>query len=96
LPSVILSNSKENDMAHSKSAKKRIRSAEIRRLRNRVLRKRLNTLTKAVLKAETKEQGETALKPVIAYLDQMANRGIVHKNKAANQKSQLTRRVNNL
>ena len=83
-------------MSQNKSANKRIRSSEVRRLRNRVLRKRLNTLTKAVLNAETKEQGETALKPVIAYLDKMANRGIVHKNKAANQKSQLTRRINKL
>ena len=83
-------------MAHHKSAVKRIRSSEIRRIRNRVMRKKLHTLTKAVHAAEKKEDAEKALKTVTSYLDQLALRGIVHKNKAANYKSKLTRRVNNL
>ena len=83
-------------MAHHKSAIKRIRSSEIRRLRNRVMRKKLHTLTKAVRSADKKEDAEKALKSVTSYLDQLASRGIVHKNKAANYKSKLTRRVNSI
>ena len=83
-------------MAHHKSAIKRIRSSETRRLRNRIMRKKLHTLTKAVRNAEKKDDAQQALKADTSYLDQLASRGIVHKNRAANYKSKLTRRVNSL
>jgi len=83
-------------MAHHKSANKRIRSSETRRIRNRIMRKKLHTLTKAVRSAEKKADAEHALKAVSSYLDQLASRKIVHKNKAANYKSKLTRSVNSL
>ena len=81
-------------MAHHKSALKRIRTSEKSRLVNKSNKKRLHTLTKAVDVAQSKQEAESALKKVLPYLDKMAAKKVIHKNKAANQKSQLTKLVN--
>lgn len=83
-------------MAHHKSALKRIKTSEVRRLRNRQYSKTLRTLTKSVRTAENKEEAEKALNKVLPLLDKYATKGIIHRNKAANQKSKLTLFVNNL
>ena len=80
-------------MTHHKSALKRIRSSEIRRQRNRQNRSQLRTLTKAVRNAEKKEDAEKALARLIPYLDRLASKRIIHPNKAARQKSRLTKKV---
>jgi small subunit ribosomal protein S20 len=46
--------------------------------------------------AKKKKEGEEALAQALPYLDKMASRNIIHKNKAANQKSKLTKYVNQL
>lgn len=80
-------------MAHNKSAVKRIRQSEIRRLRNRNLKKQLATAVKNVKIAETRDDGESKLKIAVSLLDRIASRGLIHRNKAANHKSKLTRQV---
>jgi len=80
-------------MSHNKSAIKRIRQSEVRKTRNRVVRKRLATLIKSVRNAQNKAEGEKQLKLAVSHLDQAAAKGLIHRNKAANQKSRLTRLV---
>ncbi len=83
-------------MAHNKSAVKRIRQSEIRRLRNRDFRKKMVTALKNVRNAESREDGEAKLKKAVSLLDSAAVKGLIHRNKAANQKSKLTRKVASL
>jgi len=83
-------------MAHHKSAFKRIRTSSKRRLVNRQKRSKLHTLTTAVRNASSKEDGQTALARLVPYLDKLSASNIIHKNKAANQKSKLTKFVNAL
>jgi small subunit ribosomal protein S20 len=83
-------------MAHHKSALKRIRSSGKKRLVNRQKRSKLHTLTKAVRAAESKEEAQNALQNLVPYLDKIVAKKIIHRNKAANQKSKLTKYVNSL
>lgn len=83
-------------MAHHKSAKKRIRQSETRRLRNRYKKVRMRTMIKQL--QSTTDQGEAAkmLPEVISVIDKNAKVNILHKNTAGNMKSKLTRYVNGL
>lgn len=83
-------------MPQHKSSIKRVRQDKKKRLHNRTLRSKMRTLYKRVLRAETKEEGESALKEAVSYIDRMAVKGIVHKNNAANKKSRLVKYVNKL
>ena len=83
-------------MAHHQSAIKRIRTSAKRRNVNRQYRSKLQTLIKSVRMANKKKEGEEALTQALPYLDKMASRNIIHKNKAANQKSKLTKFVSKL
>jgi len=83
-------------MAHNKSAVKRIRQSEIRRLRNKDFRKKMVTALKNVRNAESREEGDVKLKKAVSLLDSAAVKGLIHRNKAANQKSKLTRKVASL
>ncbi len=56
----------------------------------------MRTLVKKVIKSSDKTEAETALRAAVGYLDRMAQKGIIHKNNAANKKSSLTKHVNNL
>lgn len=83
-------------MAHSLSAKKRIRQNEKRRARNRW---RMRTLRAAVKDAETKMQHGTvaeateAVRAASRVLDKTAGQGVIHANAAARKKSRLNRRL---
>ena len=83
-------------MAHHKSAKKRIRQDEKKRLHNRYYKKSTRTAIKKLRDME--EAGEAAkfLPKVFSMIDRLAKRNIWHKNKAANLKSSLTQYVNKL
>ncbi len=83
-------------MAHNKSAFKRIRTSNKRRIINRQRKSKLHTLIKAVRNSSSKEEAQTALNNVIPYLDKIASKNIIHRNKAANQKSKLTTYANSL
>jgi small subunit ribosomal protein S20 len=83
-------------MAHHQSAVKRIRTSAKQRSVNRQYRSKLNTVIKTVRESKKKKEGEAALSQALPYLDKMASKKIIHKNKAANQKSKLTNYVNKL
>ena len=84
-------------MAHSLSAKKRIRQTEKRRARNRARKellknelKTFNTLITAGSVAKAEEQ----LNKVVQRLDKVASKSTIHKNTAARKRSRLTKRLN--
>ena len=83
-------------MANHKSAEKRIRANEAKRVRNRYQHKTARTYVKKLLTTTNKSEAETLLKEVSAMIDKLAKKDIIHWKKAANQKSSLTKFVNNL
>jgi small subunit ribosomal protein S20 len=85
-----------NDMANHKSALKRIRQNEVRKVRNRYYHKTARTALKVLRNEENKAAATEQLPKVIALLDKLAKKNIIHKNKAANLKSKLTKHVNKL
>ncbi|MBN2092858.1 30S ribosomal protein S20 [candidate division KSB1 bacterium] len=78
-------------MAHHKSAIKRIGTNEIARENNRQYRTKLSRVIKAVISSEKKEEAEPKLKEAVSLLDRLAAKKIIHRNKAANQKSRLAK-----
>ena len=83
-------------MANHKSALKRIRSNEAKRLRNRYQAKTTRTFIKRLRVISDKEEASELLKKVSSMLDKLAKKNVIHKNKAANNKSKLTKLVNSL
>jgi small subunit ribosomal protein S20 len=82
-------------VANTKSAIKRMRQNERRRLRNRTLRSRLRTAVKSARTAPTPEGGEarTVILDAIRALDKAVTKGVLHRNTAARKKSALARRL---
>lgn len=83
-------------MANHKSALKRIRSNEAKRLRNRYQTKTARTFIKRLRGASDKAEAELMLKDVTSMIDKLAKKNLIHQNKAANLKSSLTKHVNGL
>jgi small subunit ribosomal protein S20 len=83
-------------MAHHKSTIKRIQTNARDAMKNKHYRSTLKTQLKKVRASETKEVGEKTYRDAASMLDKMVNKGIIHKNKAANQKSKLTAFVGKL
>jgi small subunit ribosomal protein S20 len=83
-------------MANHKSAEKRIRANEKKRVRNRYQHKSTRTVVKKLRATTVKNEAETLLKQVSSMIDKLAKKNIIHKKKAANQKSSLTKYVNSL
>ena len=83
-------------MANHKSALKRIRQSEIKRLLNKYQYKTARNAVRD-LRALTDKKESSALFPkVAAMLDRLSKRNIIHTNKAANLKSKLAKHVNTL
>lgn len=80
-------------MANHKSALKRIRSTEKKRVLNRYQHKTTRNAIKALRLATDKSEATTKLASVISMVDKLAKRNIIHSNKAANLKSKLTKHV---
>jgi len=80
-------------MANHKSALKRIRSNEAKRLRNKFQHKTTRNAIKELRDAEKKKDAEKQLPKVAAMIDKLAKKKIIHKNKASNLKSKLTKFV---
>jgi small subunit ribosomal protein S20 len=83
-------------LANSAQARKRARQAEKRRQANASQRSAMRTVVKNVVKAiETgdKEAAKTAYQKAVPVLDRMANKGLIHDNKAARHKSRLNAHV---
>ena len=83
-------------MANHKSALKRIRASNAKRLRNRYQHKTTRTYIKKLRETTDKAEATELLKKVSGMLDKLAKRNIIHKNKAANNKSKLASYVNSL
>jgi small subunit ribosomal protein S20 len=83
-------------MANHKSALKRIRANESKRLRNRYQHKSTRTLVKKLRLTTDKALVLDLFKQVSSALDKLAKKNIIHKNKAANQKSKLAKLANKL
>jgi small subunit ribosomal protein S20 len=83
-------------MANHKSAEKRIRANEKKRVRNRYQHKTTRTATKKLVAATSKPEAEGLFKEVASLIDKLAKKNIIHWKKAANQKSKLAKHVNKL
>ena len=83
-------------MAQHKSAIKRIRSSERRKVRNTEQKSNMKTLIKKVRGEKDKTKAESLLKETVSLLDKLAGKNVIHANKAANQKSKLTKIVNKI
>ena len=83
-------------MANHKATKKDVRQANKRRDRNRYYGKTTrNAIRDLRVIKEQKEAGES-LPKVASMIDKMAKTGVIHKNKAANLKRKLARKINGL
>lgn len=83
-------------MANHKSALKRIRSSEAKRLRNRYQHKTARTYIRRLREMTDKSEAEKLLVDVTSMVDKLAKKNIIHKNKAANLKSSLKKKVESL
>jgi small subunit ribosomal protein S20 len=83
-------------MAQHKSAEKRSRQAKRRQTRNAQWKSRMRNAISKVREAKDKSAASAQLKKTVKLLDQLAAKGVIHRNKAANQKSALTKIVNKL
>ena len=86
-------------MAHSLSAKKRIRQGAKRRARNRFRKEQLKDQTKAFNTATHSGdlgKAETELRKLTAKLDRTAVKGTIHRNTASRRRSRLTKKLNAL
>jgi small subunit ribosomal protein S20 len=86
-------------VAHSLSAKKRIRQNLKERARNRARKDVLKDQTKSFMAALAKGNAATAgteLNKTVIVLDRMAAKHTIHKNNAARRRSRLTRKLNAL
>ena len=80
-------------MANHKSALKRIRSNDKKRLRNRFQHKTTRNAMRRLRELKDKKEASAQLPSVISMVDKLAKKNIIHANKAANLKSKLTRHV---
>ena len=82
-------------MANTKSAKKRMRQEEARRLRNRAVRSRIRTAVKTARAAVAPSGGDprVAVLDALRALDKAVTKGVIHRNTAARKKSALARRL---
>ena len=80
-------------MANHKSAEKRIRANETKRLRNKYQHKTTRTVVKRLKATSVKTEAEPLLKEVASMIDKLAKKNIIHWKKAANQKSKLAKFV---
>ncbi len=83
-------------MAQHKSAIKRIRSSERRKTRNTEQKSAMKTMIKKVREEKDKTKAASLLKETVSLLDKLAGKNVIHSNKAANQKSKLTKIVNKI
>ena len=83
-------------MANHKSAIKRIRQTDKRRLLNKYFHKTARNAMKKLLDMKSKKEAMPLLPKVTSMLDKLSKRNIIHKNKASNLKSKLTKHVNGI
>jgi small subunit ribosomal protein S20 len=83
-------------LAHHKSAIKRIRQNEKKRIRNRTVTSTMRSAVKKLEQAiqeQKQSEAQTLLKKTVSLIDGAATKGVIHKNKASRSVSRLTRKV---
>ena len=83
-------------MANHKSSLKRIRSNNSKRLANRYYAKTMRNALRDIKMITVKAEAQQQLPKVESLIDKLAKKGIIHRNKAANPKSGLMKKINNL
>ncbi len=83
-------------MANHKSALKRIRSNEVRRVRNRYQHKSTRNAIKKLRELTKKKDAEKMFPSVVSMIDRLAKSNVIHANKAANLKSGLAKHIASL
>ncbi len=83
-------------MANHKSAIKRIRQSEKRRLLNKYFHKTARNAVRKLKALTSKKEAAELFPKVVAMLDKLAKRNIIHKNKASNLKSKLAKYLSSL
>ena len=86
-------------MPNIKSAKKRVKVISVKTLQNKMVKSRMRTVIKkfvAAVEAGNKDAATEAYKLAVKTVDQVAAKGIIHKNAAAHKKSQFTKMLNSM
>jgi len=83
-------------MANHRSALKRIRQSEKKRVNNKYYGRSMRGALKEIRSKTKKEEAEEMFPKVSSMLDKLAKKNIIHKNKAANLKSKLHKKIQTL
>jgi small subunit ribosomal protein S20 len=83
-------------MAHHQSAKKRIRQDEVKRVQNKYYSKTMRNAVRDLRAVSEKEAAVTQYPKVVSMIDRLVKKNLIHKNKAANLKSELALYINKL
>lgn len=83
-------------MANHKSAKKRIKTSEKKRIINKSNESKIKTVVKKALASTEKAEAEAIYKEAVSILDRGVHKGIMHKNTASRKKARLTKHLNGL
>ena len=83
-------------MANHSATKKDVRQSRKRNERNRYYGKTTRNAIRDIRAVEEKKDASSKLPEVASMIDKLAKRGTIHKNKAANLKSKLAKRINAL
>lgn len=86
----------KNRMANHKSSEKRIRQTEVKNASNKYYAKTTRNALKKLRTTTNKEEAATLAPKLTAMLDKLAKKNVIHKNKASNLKSSITKHVNSL
>ena len=86
----------KNTLANTAQARKRVRQSEKARTRNAAQKSNFRTSIKKVLKSlsdKNKDQSNANFKEAMSVMDKLVMKGLIHKNKAARQKSRLNKKI---
>lgn len=83
-------------MANHKSALKRIRQTEARKVHNKYYARTMRNAVKKLRETTDKTEAEKMYPKVVSMLDKLAKRNIIHKNKAANLKQKLSKHIKSM
>jgi len=83
-------------MANHKSTIKRIRTNDLKRLRNRYYAKTMRNAVRQFRAITEKNEASEKLPKLVSMIDKLVKKSIIHKNKAGNLKSKLTKLTNSL
>ncbi len=83
-------------MAQHLSAERQARRALTNRVRNRAYMSKMKSAIRRIRESKEKEKAAVELKKVVKLLDQLAAKGMIHRNNAANKKSSLAKFVASL